>query len=148
MSFGLLVLLIVVGTTIWVGVDASKRDWSAGGGSGANSTAGWVIACLLLWILFFPMYLVKRGRAPLKDAPACPAASPSPPDAMYRECPYCKEPMRRDAAICPHCREPSTAWRLHDGRWWFRASSEDAWQWLDERSGSWVPLEAAPVGTP
>jgi Short C-terminal domain len=24
--------------------------------------------------------------------------------AMYRECPHCKEPMRRDATVCPHCR--------------------------------------------
>jgi predicted amidophosphoribosyltransferase len=27
-----------------------------------------------------------------------------------RECPACKEKMRRDASICPHCRTPSQPW--------------------------------------
>jgi hypothetical protein len=27
---------------------------------------------------------------------------------MYRECPHCKEDMRRDASVCPHCRLRST----------------------------------------
>lgn len=142
MSFGLLVLLVVVGTTIWVGVDASKRDWSGGSG-----TATWVIGCVLLWIVVFPIYLAKRGRAPLKDPPAGPAALPQ--GARYRECPHCKEPMRRDAEICPHCRQPSTPWRFHEGRWWFRASEHDPWQWLDERTGSWAAHEplSAPTET-
>jgi hypothetical protein len=37
---------------------------------------------------------------------------------MHRECPFCMEPMRRDASVCPHCRHPSDPWRLHDGHWW------------------------------
>jgi hypothetical protein len=137
-SFGLLILLVVVGTTIWVGVDASKRDWRGGSG-----TATWVIGCILLWIVVFPMYLVKRGGAPLKGAPAGPTVL-SPPDAAYRECPHCKEPMRRDAEYCPHCRQPSTPWRYHEGRWWFRESEQDAWQWLDERTNEWVGPAAPP----
>jgi hypothetical protein len=28
----------------------------------------------------------------------------------HRECPACKERMRRDASICPHCRTPSEPW--------------------------------------
>lgn len=35
--------------------------------------------------------------------------------SMYRECPHCKEQMRRDARLCPHCRTESDAWTLHDG---------------------------------
>ena len=148
MSFGLLVILVVVGTTIWVGVDASKRDWGEGMG-----TAGWVIFCTLLWIVGFPVYLAKRGKAPLKGALSAspsgglPAPSPeSSPEAQvaYRECPHCREPMRRDAEICPHCREHSTAWRFHEGRWWFRASEAEPWRWLDEAHGTWIALEAAP----
>jgi hypothetical protein len=143
--FFALVLLVVVGTTIWVGVDASKRDW--GGGFG---TATWVVGCIVLWIVMFPIYLVKRGGAPLKDAPPGPYVLSPPPDAMYRECPHCKEGMRRDAKICPHCREPSAPWRFHEGLWWFRDSEQDAWQWLDEHTGEWhtgewVPCEGSAV---
>lgn len=62
----LLVLLVVVGTTIWIGTDASKRDWSDD--SFANSTTKWVIGSVLLWIVVFPVYLARRNRVPLKDA--------------------------------------------------------------------------------
>jgi hypothetical protein len=142
MFFGL-VLLVVVGTTMWVGVDASKRDW--GGGFG---TATWVVGCIVLWIVMFPIYLVKRGGAPLKDGPASPYALSAPPDAMYRECPYCKEAMRRDAEICPHCRQPSAPWRFHEGRWWFRPSEQDAWLWLNEPTGEWHEASITPAQVP
>jgi hypothetical protein len=60
----LILLFIVLGTTVWVGVDASGRDWS--GDRFANSTTKWVIGTLLLWIVVFPVYVARRGRAPLK----------------------------------------------------------------------------------
>jgi hypothetical protein len=41
----LIVLFIVLATTVWVGVDASGRDWS--GDRFANSTTKWVIGMLL-----------------------------------------------------------------------------------------------------
>ena len=131
--FALLSVLVFVGSVIWVGVDASKRDWSVVRGSGGTSTVTWVVGCMLLWIIVFPMYLVKRGNAPLKGNEM--SASPA---EMYRECPSCKEAMRRDAQACPHCRQPSTPWHFHEGRWWFRSSEEAPWHWLDERTGSWV----------
>jgi hypothetical protein len=59
-----LLLLVVLATTVWVGVDSSGREWS--GDRFANSTAKWVIGSLLLWIVVFPVYLARRGRAPLK----------------------------------------------------------------------------------
>jgi hypothetical protein len=133
MSLGLLVLLAVVGTTIWVGVDASRREWK----EGSSGTAGWVVGCVLLWIIVFPLYLSRRNRAPLKN-PIPVALSKS---ELHRECPHCKEPMRRDASVCPHCRNESPAWTLHDGRWWFRTNEQTAWQWFDEQSGSWVMHE-------
>ena len=147
MSFGLLVLLVVVGTTIWVGVDASKRDWGDGMG-----TAGWVIFCILLWIVGFPVYLAKRGKAPLKEAlfasPSVGPLAPSPPGspeaaALYRECPHCKEAVRRDAEVCPHCRKESTPWRFHDDHWWYRETPEEPWEWLDEARSVWVAHEPA-----
>jgi hypothetical protein len=136
--FASLIVLVVVGTTIWVGLDASKRDWRGGSG-----TATWVVGCILLWIVIFPIYIVKRGRAPLKDAPVDLYALSPPPVTMYRDCPHCREGMRRDAEICPRCRHPSTPWRFYEGRWWFRGSEQDGWEWLDERTGEWVGSEAA-----
>ena len=117
-----------------------RRDAIGAAGSG---TATWVLGCLLLWIVVFPIYLAKRGKAQLKDAPSGPAVA-SPPAAMYRECPHCKEQMRRDAEVCPHCRLRSTPWRFHEGRWWYRASEQESWQLLDEGSGAWVPFEPSP----
>jgi hypothetical protein len=58
---------------------------------------------------------------------------------MYRECPHCKEPMRRDASICPHCRERSPAWTFRDGAWWFE--SDSGWEVLDESQNQWVTTD-------
>jgi hypothetical protein len=128
--------LAIVGTTIWVGFDASKRDWSSVSGTGGNSTATWVVGCILIWIFVFPLYLAKRGKAPLKALADTGVAQP--PAQMHRQCPYCKEAMLRDAQVCPHCRQPSTPWHFHEGRWWYRSSEQATWQWLDESTGAWV----------
>src|ERR1700719_3860823 len=55
-----------------------------------------------------------------------------------RECPACKEWMRREASICPHCRSPSEPWTLHDGRWW--VVRPDGSYFLDEGTGAWRPF--------
>lgn len=60
-----IVLLLVIGTSIWVGVDAGGRDWS--NSTFAKSPAAWVLGCLLLWIVVFPIYLVQRSSVPLKS---------------------------------------------------------------------------------
>jgi hypothetical protein len=134
MSFGVIMLLVVVGTTIWVGMDASQREWK----KGQDGTTSWVIGCLLLWIIAFPWYLSKRGSAPRKGAHLVGPPRDLPVSAaMYRECLHCKEQMRRDAEVCPRCRLESPAWRLHEDRWWFRASPTASWQWLDESTGKW-----------
>lgn len=49
----------------------------------------------------------------------------------YRQCPHCKERMRRDAGTCPHCRLESEPWQLHEGHWWCQN------QWLDEATKTW-----------
>jgi hypothetical protein len=61
-----LVLLVIVGTTVWMGMDASGRDFSDN--KFARATWQWVVGGLGLWIVAFPAYLVCRGRAPLKGA--------------------------------------------------------------------------------
>ena len=59
-SMNQVVLLVVLGTTIWVGVDASRKDFARS--SFARSTALWVFGCLARWIVVFPIYLVQRAR--------------------------------------------------------------------------------------
>src|SRR5438552_14770165 len=58
---------------------------------------------------------------------------------MYRECPHCREQMRRDASVCPHCRRESAAWQLHEGRWWVQTDGK--WFYLDEKANRWVASE-------
>jgi hypothetical protein len=112
----LMVLLVVLGSAVWVRFDASGRDWSSD--RFANSPAKWVIGCLLLWLVVFPAYLIKRGRALRKGvsgaAPrtqfsppvafASPVASVAPPGpASYRPCPDCAEDVRIEARKCRFC---------------------------------------------
>jgi hypothetical protein len=142
--FGLVVVLVVVGTTIWVGVDAPKRAWP----EKSTSTFAWVLGCLLLWIVVFPVYLYQRGKTTDTGVVAAANVAPLPQPELYRTCPHCKEPMRRDAGVCPHCRNHSAAWTLHDGHWWFRANEQDGWQWFDEPNSRWLKhalLSAPPL---
>jgi hypothetical protein len=62
---GGIVLLVVVGTAIWVGIDANNLGVRRGrlpGSALDMSIASWVVCCLLLWIVAFPCYLVARGK--------------------------------------------------------------------------------------
>lgn len=70
-------LVVLVGSAIWVGTDASKRDWS--NDRFASSPGLWVVGIVLLWIIVLPVYLVKRGKAPLKGSavPANAGAAPA-----------------------------------------------------------------------
>jgi hypothetical protein len=58
------ILIIVVGTSIWAGFDAQALiasgvdKKSLGGGPAAV-----FFVCLLVWIIGFPYYLVKRSNA-------------------------------------------------------------------------------------
>jgi hypothetical protein len=47
----------------------------------------------------------------------------------HKECPHCKEQMRRDATVCPHCQRESQAWVQNDGFWW-RRGEDDTWLFL------------------
>ena len=49
-------VIAVIGTFVWILVDAPKRGISA----------SWAVGVLLLWVVFFPMYLAKRGKV-IKD---------------------------------------------------------------------------------
>lgn len=59
-----LLLLIIIGTSIWVYFDAKSIGVKKGQIEGiANmGPVGWFFVCLLLWIIGFPVYLAKRGE--------------------------------------------------------------------------------------
>jgi len=59
-------VLIVLGTTVWLGIDAARRDWSKN--TFASSPLIWIFGSLAMWIVIFPAYLVMRRKAPLKPA--------------------------------------------------------------------------------
>jgi len=50
----LLVSLMVIGSTIWVFVDARKV--------GMSNPAGWAIGTFCLWLFVFPTYLYMRHQ--------------------------------------------------------------------------------------
>jgi len=56
--------LIVLGTSIWVLVDAKSIGVKKGQikGMGNMGPWAWFFVCLLLWIIGFPFYLAKRGE--------------------------------------------------------------------------------------
>jgi hypothetical protein len=72
-----LIVLVVIGTAIWVGFDAPARglSWT------------WALGCLALWIVAFPWYLVERqrapGRAPQRASPP-PRTAPAPETDLQR----------------------------------------------------------------
>lgn len=65
----LLLLAVVLASDAWVMWDASRRhqrhdDVEASVGPiTLNRPEHWLIACIVLWVIAFPMYLVARRRA-------------------------------------------------------------------------------------
>jgi hypothetical protein len=97
---------------------AAALIWSSKGGSvGAGFLIGLVLGALGLIVV---LVATPSGRQ----------------SAWRRECPHCKEPMRRDASVCPHCRRESQPWRLHEGRWW--VEKPEGWYYLDDQRNAWV----------
>lgn len=84
-------ILVVVATSIGVAVDAGNRDWSSS--RFAKSPLGWLIGCLLLWVVFFPAYLAQRGRMPVKGAVV----------AGVPTCPRCHRAVQIGGRFCPFC---------------------------------------------
>jgi hypothetical protein len=59
-----IILLAVLGTSIWVFFDARAIGVKKGMVKGLvdMGTWGWFFVCLLLWIVGFPAYLAMRGK--------------------------------------------------------------------------------------
>ncbi len=58
------VLIIVIVSTIWVGIDSHKNQVSSDKNSEYNNghSVAWVLMCLLIWIIGFPYYLIRRHQ--------------------------------------------------------------------------------------
>ena len=59
-----IIVLVVLGTSIWVFFDARAIGVKKGMVKGLADMGpwGWFIVCLLLWIIGFPAYLAMRGK--------------------------------------------------------------------------------------
>jgi hypothetical protein len=84
-----------------------------------------------------PRSAATAASSPIGDSSAAPPPSAQQGPVAVRECPFCKEPMRRDASVCPHCRRESSAWTYRDGHWW-AANEQGEESWLDN-AGTWHP---------
>jgi protein kinase-like protein len=68
-----------------------------------------------------PVPVPARTTGVLPRSPGAPSSGLDQPDgeaapALLRECPHCREAMRRDARVCPHCRRESDALDVPDRR--------------------------------
>ena len=72
-------VVVVIGTSIWVYFDAQSLGMRKGLLKGVcdMNPGGWFFACLGLWIITFPAYLSKRSE--LKRLNSQPASPPPPP---------------------------------------------------------------------
>ena len=59
-----LIILVIVGTSIWVAFDAKSIGIKKGQLKGMLDMGplGWFFVCLFLWIIGFPAYLAMRGK--------------------------------------------------------------------------------------
>ncbi len=115
-----IVWLLVIGSAIWVAIDASNlgvKRGCLGGGVLDMGVAGWFFSLLLIWIVGFPAYLAQRSkyvaRARLKNQP--PEAEqqssvklPRLPlsdggGAPKKYCTSCGHPLAEGTHFCGSC---------------------------------------------
>ena len=95
-----------LGTSIWVYFDAKSIGVEKGQLQrlADMGPAGWFYACLLLWIVGFPLYLAKRGEYKTINQ----ATQKQAEQQDLRKCPFCAEMIKREAEVCKHCGREST----------------------------------------
>lgn len=90
-----LLALIAVGSTAWLAVDASKRDWTDS--KVAKNVPTWVVGSLLVWPIVFPLYVFSER----KKAPLLAGAEPEPEKQKAPTARAEPEPERAAAMATP-----------------------------------------------
>lgn len=79
LALTLVVGLVVLGSSVWVLIDAHRLGLRAGRDGKrrllSNDPATWFFGCILLWIVVFPLYLVARTKSRGGRWEICPAAA-------------------------------------------------------------------------
>jgi hypothetical protein len=63
-----LAVLVIGAASVWVYLDAQRCAGEGApvviriGNFAVSTPAAWLVACVLLWMFFFPMYVVSRSR--------------------------------------------------------------------------------------
>jgi serine/threonine-protein kinase len=96
-----------------------------------------------------PVPVPARTTGVLPRSPGAPSSGLDQPDgeaapALLRECPHCREAMRRDARVCPHCRRESTPWTYRTGEWW-TTGPDGRTLVLNEETLVWEPRTRPPA---
>ncbi|WP_146167799.1 hypothetical protein [Micromonospora sp. MH33] len=66
----ILLLLVALGTDVWVYTDARQRQRRGNrvsvslGSFRVENPETWFLGCLILWVVFVPLYLTATGRNP------------------------------------------------------------------------------------
>ena len=104
----ILMLFVVIGTSIWVLIDAKSIGVKKGQikGIADMSPLGWFFVVLGLWIVGFPAYLLKREEYKRLNGLAQSNADVAGPGMTSHDkltCGVCKSSVDADAAFCDQC---------------------------------------------
>jgi hypothetical protein len=105
-----LIWLLIIGTSIWVVFDANSIGVKSGQikGIGSMGPWGWFFACLLFWIVGFPLYLAKRGEFKRINSATGSTLAATYANRM-KKCPFCAEDIQYAAVVCKHCKSKLAA---------------------------------------
>ena len=115
---GIIVFICVIGTSIWVLIDASSIGVKKGMIKGFfdMSPVGWFFGCLLAWIIAFPSYIAKRSQLKeiaqrmknnvyleISETTSVENAGMGNLQEEILFCTNCGQKVRNTAKFCPKC---------------------------------------------